>query len=455
MFVSSRRACRLSCWLVATMAAVVPPASRAADPPVSARPISWPQWRGPDGQGHAPTARDLPIQWSDQQNVAWKTVLPGRGWSSPVMDEATIWMTSAEEVPPTEEEKRRRTADSTNPQQLNVAGRITLHALGVARDSGKIVAQIRLFEIPNPDPIHSLNSYASPSPLLEDGRLYCHFGTNGTACVDTRTQQIVWANQELHLQHENGPGSTPVLYRDWLIVHCDGSDVQFLAALDKRTGKLAWRTERSGTLNSNPQMKKAYGTPLVVTLEGRDVLLSPAADWLYAYDPATGRELWKLNYGVLGFSVVPRPVAAHGLLYMSTSFMQAEVLAVRLGDGTSTPEIAWRSKKGAPQMPSPLVVGDELYLINDKGIATCLDARSGMVHWSERLGGNFCSSPLLADGRIYVGNREGQVFVLAPGKTFQLLATNTTDGAVMATPAAVERALYVRTEHALYRIEKR
>ena len=135
--------------------------------------------------------------------------------------------------------------------------------------------------------------------------------------------------------------------------------------------------------------------------------------------------------------------------------MQPELLAVRLGDGTTTPEIAWRAKKGAPQMPSPLAVGDELYMVSDKGVATCLDAKTGQVHWSERLGGNFCSSPLFADGRIYVGNREGQIFVLAPGKMFKVIATNTTDGAVMATPAAVDRAIYVRTEHALYRVEKR
>lgn len=429
-------------------------ASRAASSP-AVDSADWPQWRGPGGQGHAPAARDLPVTWSDQENVAWKTAIPGRGWSSPVIEGRTIWLTTAVDTPLTEEEKRKRLADNPDAKSLSVAGLVTLRAIGVDRETGKIAADVQLFQVKDPDPIHSLNSFASPSPLVEAGRLYCHFGTNGTACVNTQTRQIEWVNQDLHLKHENGAGSTPVLYRDLLIMHCDGSDVQFLVALDKRTGKVAWRTERSGALNSNPQLKKAYGTPLILELEGRSVLLSPGADWLYAYEPSTGRELWKLNYGVLGFSIVPRPVAAHGLLYMSTSFMQPELLAVRLGDGTSTPEIAWRAKKGAPQMPSPLVVGDELYLVSDKGVATCMDARTGSVHWSERLGGNFCSSPLWADGRIYVGNREGQIFVLAPGKTFRVLATNATDGAIMATPAAVDRTLFVRTEHALYRVEKK
>lgn len=419
------------------------------------RAADWPQWRGPGGQGHASSVQDLPIEWSDSKNVVWKTPITGKGWSSPVIEGNAIWLTTAVETPLTEEEKKKRNEAAGNNQPLNYVGVVTLRAIGVDRESGKVIADIELSQVKDPDPIHSLNSYASPSPIIENGKLYCHFGTNGTFCIDTATKKLDWKNVDLHLKHENGPGSTPVLFRDSLIFHCDGSDVQYLVALDKRTGKVAWRTDRTGTLNENPQLKKAYGTPVVLEIEGRNVLLSTGADWLYGYDPTNGRELWKLNYGVLGFSIVPRPVFAHGMLYMSTSFMQPELLAVRLGDGTTTPEIAWRAKKGAPQMPSPLAVGDELYMVSDKGVATCLDAKTGQVHWSERLGGNFCSSPLFADGRIYVGNREGQIFVLAPGKMFKVIATNTTDGAVMATPAAVDRAIYVRTEHALYRVEKR
>jgi hypothetical protein len=418
-----------------------------------AEPADWPQWRGPGGQGHAASASDLAVTWGESENIVWKTAIPGRGWSSPVMDAKTLWMTTAVETPLTEAEQKAQAGGKAAMPQTK-ARNVTLRAIAVDRESGKVVADIELFQVSNPDPIHALNSFASPTPLLEDGKLYCHFGTNGTACVDTAAKAVVWKNVDLRLKHENGPGSTPVLFKDSLIVHCDGSDVQFLAAMDKHTGKVAWRTPRSGALKADPQLKKAYGTPLILEIEGRQVLLSPGADWLYGYDPATGRELWKLNYGVLGFSVVPRPVAAHGLLYMSTSFMQPEVLAVRLGDGVTTPEIAWRAKKGAPQMPSPLVVGDELYVVSDKGVGTCMDAKTGEVHWSERLGGNFCSSPLFADGRIYVGNREGDMFVLAPGKTLKVLATNKLDGAVMASPAAVGRSLYLRTDKSLYRIEK-
>jgi sugar lactone lactonase YvrE/enterochelin esterase-like enzyme len=433
-------------FVIAICALAVAAPGWAADP--------WPQWRGPAGQGHAEAAHDLPVAWSESENVRWKTPLPGRGWSSPVIGGGIVWMTTAVEQPAGADERTRRLAGNTGNQPLNVSGPLSLRALGVDLETGRLVHDVELLAVADPQPIHALNSYASPSPVLAGERLYCHFGDYGTACLDTRTARVLWTNRDLRLNHENGPGSTPVLWRDKLIVHVDGSDTQAIAAFDAATGKLAWKTPRSGTLRDDPQLKKAYGTPLVLPLGGRDVVVSPAADWLYGYDPATGRELWKLAYGGLGFSIVPRPVFAHGLFFMSTSFMQPELLALRLGDGTAAPEIAWRERKAAPTMPSPLVVGDELLMVSEKGIATCLDARTGESRWSERLGGNFSSSPLAADGRIYVGNREGKTFVLRPGVAFELLATNELDGGIFATPAAVGRGLYLRTEKALYRLEK-
>jgi outer membrane protein assembly factor BamB len=415
----------------------------------------WPQWRGPEGQGHASLAHDLPVTWSETEHVAWKTPLPGRGWSSPVLDATHAWMTTAIESEATEADKAQRLAGAKNPQPLQVSGPVTMRALCVDRETGRLVHDIELFTAREPQPIHSLNSYASPSPVLAGGRLFCHFGDYGTACVDTASAHVAWVNHDLRLNHENGPGSTPVVWGDLLIVHCDGSDVQYIVALDQATGRIVWKTPRSGELNDNPDLKKAYGTPLIISLDGREVLLSPAADWVYGYDPATGRELWRVNYGVLGFSVVPRPVMAEGLAFLSTSFMKPEMLAVRLGDGGSQPEIVWRQSKGAPTMSSPLVVGEELYVVSDKGIMTCLDIHSGEVHWTSRLGGNFSSSPLFADGRIYVGNRDGATFVIKPGKTYDLLATNQLDGRIFATPAAVDRSLYLRTDAALYRLEKR
>jgi outer membrane protein assembly factor BamB len=419
----------------------------AADP-------DWPQWRGPEGQGHAPAARDLPVTWSETENVAWKTPLAGRGWSSPVIGDGRIWLTTAIERKASPAEEARALAGNRMAGQLEVSGSVTIRAVCLAQASGAILHDVELFTIADPQPIHKLNSFASPSPVLADGRLYCHCGDFGAACLDAATGEIIWRNRELRLNHENGPGSTPVIWRDRLIVHLDGSDVQSIAAYETASGRIAWRTTRSGSMRDDPQLKKAYGTPLIIPVEGRDVVLSPAADWLYAYDPATGEELWKLGYGVLGFSVVPRPVMADGLLFMSTSFMQPELLAVRLGGPATPPEIAWREKKGAPTMSSPLVADGLLYMVNDKGVATCLDAVTGERVWTERLGGNFSSSPLLADGRIYVGNRDGETFVIKPGREFELLATNQLEGGIFATPAAVGRAIFLRTEEAFYRLEK-
>lgn len=408
----------------------------------------WPQWRGPDGQGHS-TAKGLPLTWSETENVVWKTEVPGRGWSSPVIGGSQVWMTTAIESEASLEEKARKLAANFAGQPLNIVGKVSLRAVCVDRNSGKLLHDVELLVVDSPDPVHQLNSFASPSPILENGRLYAHFGTNGSACLDTKTLQVVWTNRELTLKHENGPGSTPVLWGDHLIVHCDGSDTQSIAAINKHDGRIVWKTPRSGEMDANPQLKKAYGTPLVTNIGGREALLSPAANWLYAYEPETGRELWKVSYGGLGFSIVPRPVIGHGMVFLSTSFMKPEILAVTLSE---QPKIAWRFSKQAPNMPSPLLVGDELYIVADKGVATCLDAKTGQVHWTERLGGNFCSSPLYVDGRILVGNREGQTFVIAPGKSYKLLASNPLDGQIMATPAAVDADLFVRTDKALYRI---
>jgi outer membrane protein assembly factor BamB len=208
-------------------------------------------------------------------------------------------------------------------------------------------------------------------------------------------------------------------------------------------------------MNDNPEMKKAYGTPLITSVGGRDLVLSPGADWLYGYDPETGKELWKVSYGFLGFSIVPRPVVADEVVYFSTSFMKTELLAMQLGpEADSTPEIIWNYKRSVPRMPSPLLVGDAVYLFSDKGIATCLDRHTGEARWTDRLGGSFSSSPILADGKIYIGNREGEMFVIQPGDELDILSKNEFGEAVMASPAAIKNSLYVRTEKAMYRIEK-
>ena len=412
----------------------------------------WKQWRGPTGQGHADA--NLPTTWSEKKNVTWRTPIPGKGWSSPVIEGDQIWLTTAFETPATEAKAKERLKKNTGGVPVYVLSRVRLHAVCLNKRTGKIIHNIPVLTKDEPQWVHKLNSYASPSPIIESGRVYCQFGAYGTACVDAKTGKILWTNKDVWVMHENGPGSTPVLYKNMLIFHMDGSNAQFVVALDTATGKEKWRTVRSGKMHDNPQLKKSYGTPVLETIDGKPTLISPGSNWLYAYDPATGKELWKVEYGGLGFSLVPRPVTGHGMIFMSTGYMRAKLLAVRY-QNTAKPDIVWSYNRGVSTQPSPLLVGNELYFITESGgLVTCLDARTGKSHWVERIGGNYSASPTHANGKIYFHNREGTTTVLAAGKEFKVIGKNKLNGQHMASAAVEGDALILRTDKALYRIEE-
>lgn len=412
----------------------------------------WPEWRGQDGQGQS-TAKGLPATWSETSGVVWKSELPGRGHSTPVLVGDQIWLTTAIEKAATEAEAKARLATNTGDQPLTVLASVSIRALCVDKATGKVLHDIELLNVKDPQWAHQLNSYASPSPILHDGKLYASHGSFGTACLDTATQKILWKNEELHVMHENGPGSTPVLHGDRLIVHFDGSDAQFIAAFDTATGKVAWKTDRSGKMDPRPQQKKAYGTPLIVTISGQPTIVSPAADWIYGYEPATGKELWKLPYGELGFSMSVRPVADSERIYFSTSFGKSQVIALNYA-GVKTPEIAWRNNKNAPKMCSPVIANGLLFYVDDGGIVSCVDPKTGESLYKERIGGKYSASPIVADNQIYFASREGVVTIVPASKDFKILAQNTLEGALMASPIAVDGTLYLRTDKALYRIGK-
>lgn len=382
---------------------------------------NWTEFRGPTGQGHS-REHGLPLTWSETENVAWKAPIPGRGWSSPVLADDQIWLTTAVED-----------------------GR-SLRALCLDRDTGRIVRNVEVFQLTDPGPVHQKNSHASPTPILEGDRVYLHFGSHGTACI-TRSGEIVWKTQELKYYHRHGPGGSPVVYGDLLIVSCDGYDIQFVVALDKRTGKIRWKSPRKGY--------QAYTTPLTIQVQGKDQLISPGAHRAVAYEPLTGKEIWSVRYGE-GYSNVPRPVFGHGLVFICSGFEQAILLAVRpdgRGDVTDS-HVAWSLKRAVPLTPSPLLVGEELYLVSDNGIASCLDAKTGKAHWQQRLGGNHSASPIFADGRIYFLNEEGESVVLAPGKEFKKLSTNQLDGQTLASMAVSGNAIFIRSASHLYRLQQ-
>ena len=393
----------------------------------------WPQFRGPAGDGHS-DATGLPLTWSETENVRWKTAIPGEGWSSPVVLGRQVWMTTA------------------------IEDGHSLRAICVDRETGKVLHDVEVFHIEQPPPKNTANSHASPTPVVEPGRVYVCFGTSGSACLDTATAKVIWKNTELTINHKEGAGSSPILHGGLFILCCDGTDVQYMVALDKTTGRIVWKTPRSAAAvleGKRPDLRKAFCTPQVIHVAGKEQLISVGAFRAYAYEPKTGKEIWFCN--LPGFSNVPRPVFGHGLVYVGTGFMKPELWAIRTdGTGDVTPtHVAWKVSKMASLKPSLLLAGDELYMLNDgSGTLTCLDAKSGEPVWQEKIGGSYSASPVAADGRIYLFNEKGQTTVIKPGRTFERLATSQLDAGCMATPAVSGRALIVRTKTHLYRIEQ-
>ncbi len=411
----------------------------------------WPQFRGPDGQGAS--EGPAPLRWSDgAKNVRWTADVPGRGYSSPVVIGDQVWLTTALETAASKEEAARKSKGGMK-NSTDLAAELSLHALCYDRTTGKQLHDFELFQTSEADPIHSLNSYASPTPVAEPGRVYCWFGTYGVAAIDTSTGQVLW-RQRLPLEHYVGPGSSPVLWKDKLILTCDGADQQYVAALDTATGKVAWKTDRPPIKEKNPDMRKSYCTPLIVEVEGKPQAIVTGAQWLVSYDPATGDELWRLDHG-RGFSVVPRPVLWNGLVMCATGFGQTEMIGVRPdghGDVSET-HIVWRSKRQAPTQPSPVVAAGKLFTINDGGIGVCYANGEEKPLWQKRLGGSYSASPLAVGDRVYFFNREGLTTVIdAASESAEPIAENQLPGQLMATPAVVDGELLIRTGNKLYAI---
>lgn len=392
----------------------------------------WPEFRGPDGQGHAAADADPPVTWSEQENIAWKTPIHGRGWSSPVIWNDQIWLTTA-------------TEDGHE-----------MYAVCVDRNDGHVIYDRHLFHNDKPDEIHATNSYASPTPVIEEGRVYIPFGSYGLACLNTATGEPLWERRDLPCNHWRGPGSSPILFENLLFLHYDGYDFQYIAALDKQTGETVWKKDREiAFLSTDGDMRKAYSTPLVIEAAGKRQLISSCANGALSYDPRTGDVFWKIHFE--NHSATARPLFDGNLVYINTGFSKADLWAVRpdgAGDVTET-HVAWKRDKNIGSQPSQLLIDGLIYVVQDAGVASCIDAATGDEVWVKRLGGNFASSPIYAGGRIYLCSQEGDTLVIEPGREYRELAKNKLDDGCMSSPAALGKSLFLRTRTHLYRIEKK
>lgn len=384
----------------------------------------WSQFRGPNADAHAEGAK-TPLDWSDTKNVQWKVKVPGLGWSSPVVVGDQIFLTTA----------------------VTQGEGLSLRALSLNANTGETVWDREIKAVAKAPSIHSKNSHASPTPIVDDGFVYVHFGALGMAKLSAADGKLIWLCEELDYPPMHGSGGSPVLYDGKLFIVCDGSKNPFVAAVDATTGKVAWKTPRSVVARIN----HSFGTATLASVDGRMQVIAPGPDHLAAYDPATGEELWKVL--ATGWSVVPQPTIGHGLVIYNHDYDNPELIAVRLGGKGDVTEshIAWRVKRGAPSTPSPLLVGDELYFVSDTGIASCVDAKTGKTYWMERIGGNFSSSPVYANGRVLIMNENGKATWLKPGKEFAVLGSNELPGRTFATPAFVGQAMYLRTDEQLYK----
>lgn len=421
----------------------------------------WPQFRGPYSDGHVSAPGDkkpigLPLEWSETKNIKWKTPIKEFGWSTPAILDGQIWITMAE---------------------------LEGHDFTVLRldpETGKICFTEKLFHCDKPEGLNGVfgpapagaaagaigvNCYATPSVALEPGRAYVHFGSYGTACLDTKTDKVLWKRSDLPCRHYRGPSSTPVLFGDLLILTFDGADYQYVTALDKKTGKTVWKTDRSfrwddsqdpSSMIRDGDRHKAHSTPLIVKVDGKYQMFSTAARSAYSYDPQTGKELWRIHFDA--WSAAPMPVYENGLAYLISGSGKTKLMAMRVngqGDVTDT-HVAWSVDSMVARTASPILVDGLLYMAADDGMVTCLESATGNQVWRERLGKGkvFSASPIYGDGRIYFCSQAGVTTVIKPGRTLQVLATNTLDGSFMASPAVAGKALYLRTKTNLYRVEE-
>ena len=397
---------------------------------------NWTQLRCSTADGIS-MSETAPVNWSETENIVWKTPVAGRAWSSPVVYDEQIWLSSA-------------TEDGTR-----------MFAVCIDFESGKIIREIDLFQPQEIQRMHVTNSYATPTPCIEEGFVYMHFGTYGTACIDTKKMEVVWQRTDLNCQHMQGAASSPILYKNLLIVHLEGTDVQFIAALDKTTGQTVWKTHRPTEKYEDvqPVYRKSYQTPLIINVNGKDQLISNGSLFCIAYEPETGKEIWRIFYGE--DSTVAMPLFFNGIVYVNSGWVlsQGTPFFCRLyavdptgtGDITET-HVKWMSEEHIPQTSTPVIVDSLMYGVTERGMVSCRDAVTGQIIWTQQLKGHFDASMIYAAGHIYFSEEKGTSYVIEPGREYKQVAENKLEGKLKSTPAILRNSILMRTDSSLYKI---
>ena len=404
---------------------------------VSSQEKNWTHFRGSNLNGIA-VNENIPLKWNDS-NIKWKTEIHDNGYSSPVVYNNQIWVTTAK---PDGKE---------------------LYAVCTDFQTGKIIYDIKVFTPEEVAGKHSLNTYASPTPCIEKGFVYVHYGSMGTACINTADGSIVWKRTDFKCKHVQGPASSPIIYKNLLILHFEGTDVRYIIALDKSNGKLVWRSDRpSEPYELIPEIgRKAYITPIIINVKGRDMLISNGSAVCMAYDPNTGKEIWRVVDGAE--STIAMPFTEKGVVFWYTGFAVdatgnkfTELLAVNpdgKGDITGT-NILWKKRDGLSRNHSltPVIKDGLIYTINTRNILMCIDAATGEEIWSEHVTSNYDASPIYVNGNIWFFSVKGEVLVIKAARKYEVIAHNQMDSGIWATPAILRNSVILRTQKYLYRI---
>ena len=398
---------------------------------------NWTHFRGSNMDGHAQVT-SAPLHWTETENVVWKVPVKGLGWSSPVVYGNQIWMTSA----------------SKEGNEF--------YTLCIDIESGKLLNEKTIFTAENPQRIHGTNSYATPTPCIEKGFVYVHYGNFGTACINTNNFEVVWKREDMPCEHMQGPASSLILYNDKLIVHLEGTEDPYVAALNKKTGETIWKSVRPKEIYDplEPVFRKSYQTPIVINADGKELLISNSSYMCFAHDVNTGEVIWTITYK--DDSTVSQPLYYNGLVYVNSGWLfednkpfwtrQYAVDPTGTGDVTNS-HVKWTYEEDVPQIPTPVIVDGLMYMVHDRGLLTCLDAMTGEVIWTEKLKGNFNSSPIYAAGNLYFFNVKGECTLVKPGRSFEKIAENELGETVKAVPVFVNNNLILRSEKNLYLIK--